>query len=378
MKKLLSVLLVFVMVWGLVGCSSDTGSTGGTDSTPGAPSDTSGGASGPDAGADKDGYVIAFTDAFNGNTFHQEIEQYYTDACEELKAQGIIKDYVLDCANNDAAAQVSQIQNFIMMGVDAIIVDPTSGTALDGAIEEATAAGIPVISFNDGPISSPDAYQILVDCVYNFDYITRWACEKMGGKGDLLLIRGLAGNEYDNQAYQGMQQALADFPDVNVVGEVYGEWNATVAQQEVASILPSLKNVDFVVGQGGDAYGAVQAFQAAGMDVPLITAGHRANFINWWGEAYEKNGYETISGMATPWFGAAAVYYAIDVLDGKDVARYTVYPMELITVENLGEYAGKFDDTWVIATEHDWEWVRSELETQDSDANIPDLVKNHK
>ena len=153
-----------------------------------------------------------------------------------------------------------------MMGVDAIIVDPTSGTALDGAIEEATAAGIPVISFNDGPVSSPDAYQILVDCVYNFDYITRWACEKMGGKGDLLLIRGVAGNEYDNQAYQGMMQALADFPEVNVVGEVYGEWNATVAQQEVASILPSLDNVDFVVGQGGDAYGAVQAFQAAGME----------------------------------------------------------------------------------------------------------------
>ena len=69
-----------------------------------------------------------------------------------------------------------------MMGVDAIIVDPTSGTALDGAIEEAHNAGIPVISFNDGPVSSPYAYQILVDCVYNFDYITRWACEKMGGQ----------------------------------------------------------------------------------------------------------------------------------------------------------------------------------------------------
>lgn len=374
MKKWLSLLLVFVLVLSMAGCSSDSSET-----TPPADAESSSDAdSGSDSAEGGQGYVIAFTDAFNGNTFHQAIEQYYTETCEELKAQGIISDYMLDCANNDPAAQVSQIQNFIMMGVDAIIVDPTSGTALDGAIEEATAAGIPVISFNDGPVSSPDAYQILVDCVYNFDYITRWACEKMGGKGDLLLIRGVAGNEYDNQAYQGMMQALADFPEVNVVGEVYGEWNATVAQQEVASILPSLDNVDFVVGQGGDAYGAVQAFQAAGMEVPLITAGHRANFINWWGEEYKKNGYETISGMATPWFGAAVVYYAIDLLDGKDVAKYTVYPMELITVDNLEEYAGVYDDTWVISTEHDWEWVREVLESQDSDANIPDLVKNHK
>lgn len=371
MKKLLSVLLTLTLALTMVACGQKT---------PANPSQSGAATSGesPEDSGKKDGYVIAFTDAFNGNTFHQTIEKYYNDTCEELKSQGILSDYILDCANGDPAAQVSQIENFIMMGVDAIIVDPTSGTALDGAIEEATAAGIPVISFNDGPVSSPDAYQILVDCVYNFEYITRWACEKMGGKGDLLLIRGLAGNEYDNQAYKGMQKALADFPDVNVVGEVYGEWDATVAQLEVSSILPSLDNVDFVVGQGGDAYGAVQAFQAAGMDVPLITAGHRANFINWWGEEYEKNGYDTISGMATPWFGAAVVYYAIDILDGKDVAQYSVYPMELITTDNLADYAGKFDDTAVIATEHDWDWVRETLESQDSDANIPELVTNNK
>lgn len=55
-----------------------------------------------------------------------------------------------------------------------------------------------------------------------------------------------------------------------------------------------------------------------------------------------------------------------------------MYPMELITTDNLADYAGKFDDTAVIATEHDWDWVRETLESQDSDVNIPELVTNNK
>lgn len=143
MKKLLSVLLTLTLALTMVACGQKT---------PANPSQSGAATSGesPEDSGKKDGYVIAFTDAFNGNTFHQTIEKYYNDTCEELKSQGILSDYILDCANGDPAAQVSQIENFIMMGVDAIIVDPTSGTALDGAIEEATAAGIPVISFMMG------------------------------------------------------------------------------------------------------------------------------------------------------------------------------------------------------------------------------------
>ena len=91
MKKWLSLLLVFVLVLSMAGCSSDSSET-----TPPADAESSSDAdSGSDSAEGGQGYVIAFTDAFNGNTFHQAIEQYYTETCEELKAQGIISDYIL-------------------------------------------------------------------------------------------------------------------------------------------------------------------------------------------------------------------------------------------------------------------------------------------
>lgn len=296
--------------------------------------------------------------------------QYNTAIARE---NGIACAYYMACSNNDNAVQVSQIQNFIMMGADAIIVDPGSATALNGAIDEAVDAGISVLVFNDGPVTTSSCYQLNVDCVYNFGYLAEWACKKLDYKGDVLIIRGLPGNSYDELAYKGMIDVINSYEGMNVVGEVYGEWTSTVAQSEVAAILPSLSNVDMVIGQGGDAYGAAMAFTAAGMDVPLITAGNRGDFLNWWMDEYKKNGYETISGMASPWFAAASLYMMIDILDGVEVPQYMYYPMETITVDNLFDYEG-IADTAVAAEEHDWDWVRETLETQDSAANKPEMV----
>lgn len=337
---------------------------------------------GTDAGAEIDvsaiandqGYKIGFTDNYDGNTLHQQQERYFQELAEVMKENGIISEYYMTVANKDVATQVSQIENFIMMGCDAIIIDPTSSSGLDGAIKEAKDAGVEVMIFNDGPVTSPDCYQLNVDCIYNFGYLTEWACEKLNYEGNVLLVRGIAGTSYDELAYKGAKDVLDKYEGMNVVGEVYGEWTSTVTQTEISAILPSLPKVDLVVGQSGDAYGAAMAFEAAGLDIPLITGGNRGEFLNWWMKANKENGYETISGVATPWFSAAALYMVVDILDGKEVPQYTYYPMDLITQDTLFNFEG-IADTEVATTVHDLEWVRSELETQDSEANKPEMVK---
>ena len=368
MKKILACMLTLAMLLSLFGCSGENNSE--VSSTPNNGNEN---ATSSDVSPEAEGFVIGFSDNFNGNSFHQQQEAYFEELAKEMQAEGIISEYYMAVANNDTATQVSQIENFIMMGCDAIIIDPNSATGLNGVIEEAVEAGITVLVFNDGPVTTPSCYQLNVDCVYNFGYLADWACEKLNYEGDVLVIRGVAGTAYDEMAYQGMMDVLNSYDGINVVGEVYGEWTSTIAQSEVAAILPSLSNVDAVIGQGGDAYGAAQAFIAAGLEVPLITAGNRGDFLNWWMKEYEENGYETISGMASPWFAAASLYLVIDILNGVDVPQYMYYPMELITIDNLMDYEG-IADTAVAADEHDWEWVRENLETQDEVACKPDMV----
>ena len=65
------------------------------------------------------------------------MEAYAQEAADELTETGEISEFVIVEANNDASKQVQQIENFILEGMDAIIIDPISATALTGAIQEA-------------------------------------------------------------------------------------------------------------------------------------------------------------------------------------------------------------------------------------------------
>lgn len=52
-----------------------------------------------------------------------------------------------------------------------------------------------------------------------------------------------------------MREVLDQYPDIKIVAEVYSEWTGSIAQKEIASVLPSLDQVDAVLGEGGDGYG---------------------------------------------------------------------------------------------------------------------------
>ena len=66
---------------------------------------------------------------------------------------GSLRQAILD-ANNSVNTQISQINDLILAKVNVILIDPTSSTALNGVISKAMAAGIKVLVFSDGPVTS--------------------------------------------------------------------------------------------------------------------------------------------------------------------------------------------------------------------------------
>ena len=70
----------------------------------------------------------------------------------------------------------------------------------------------------------------------------------------------LAGVFVDDEISKGINETVAKYPQFKIVGSVHGDWAQEVAQKAVAGILPSLPEVKAVVTQGGDGYGAAQAF----------------------------------------------------------------------------------------------------------------------
>ena len=280
---------------------------------------------------------IALSNNYAGNSWRQAMLKSWGKVGEQAVADGVIAAAdAFTTAENQVTEQAAQIQNLILQGYDAIVINAASPDALNGAVREACDAGITVVSF-DGIVTEPCAWRIAVDFKQMGKDEVLYLSEKMPDGGNLLEIRGLAGVFVDDEISAGIHEGVAETSGFEVVGSVHGDWAQDVSQKAVAGILPSLPEVAAVVTQGGDGFGAAQAFAAAGRPIPLIIMGNRHDELTWWKEQKDANGYETMSVSIAPGVSTLAMWVAQQILDGEDIPKDLTVPFLRIDQDNLEE-----------------------------------------
>jgi ribose transport system substrate-binding protein len=291
-------------------------------------------AAGP-ASADTKDKKIALSNNYAGNSWRQAMLKSWDKVTKKAVADGIVAAAdPFTTSENQVTEQAAQIQNLILQGYNAIVINAASPDALNGVVKQACDAGIIVVSF-DGIVKEPCAWRIAV----NFEAMgaseVEYLAKKMPAGGNVLEIRGLAGVFVDDEISKGINGMIAKNPQFKNVGSVHGNWAQEVAQKEVAGILPSLPEIKAVVTQGGDGYGAAQAFAAAGRPTPLIIMGNRQDELQWWKEQKDKSGYETMSVSIAPGVSTLAFWVAQMILDGKEVPKDLTVPFLRIDQDNL-------------------------------------------
>ena len=285
--------------------------------------------------ADTSGKKIALSNNYAGNSWRQAMLTSWDKITKDAVSKKIVAAAdPFTTAENQATEQAAQIQNMILQGYDAIVINAASPTALNGAIKEACNAGITVVSF-DGIVTEPCAWRIAVDFKAMGESQVEYLAKKMPKGGNLLEIRGLAGVSVDDEIHAGIQAGVQKNSQFKIVGAVNGDWAQDVAQRAVAGILPSLPEIAAVVTQGGDGYGAAQAFAAAKRPTPTIVMGNREDELVWWKQQKDKDGYETMSVSIAPGVSTLAFWVAQQILDGKQVKKDLVVPFLRIDQANL-------------------------------------------
>ena len=153
--------------------------------------------------ADTSGKKIAFSNNYAGNSWRQAMLKSYDAVTKKAVADGVVAAAdVFTTADKEVPTQAAQIQNLILQGYDAIVINAASPDALNGAIKQACDAGIVVVSF-DGIVTEPCAYRVVVD----FKDMGKQEVEQMAKfqpkGGNLLEIRGLAGTSIDEAIHAG-------------------------------------------------------------------------------------------------------------------------------------------------------------------------------
>ena len=296
---------------------------------------------------------IALSNNYAGNSWRQAmLRSWDTNAQAALADGAVAAADAFTTAENQVTEQAAQIQNLILEGYDAIVLNAASPEGLNGAVREACDAGIIVVSF-DGIVTEPCAWRIAVDFhQMGYDEVA-YLAERFPEGGNLLEIRGLAGVFVDDEISGGIHAAVADNPQFTIVGSVHGDWAQDVAQQAVAGILPSMPaDIVAVVTQGGDGYGAAQAFAATDRPMPTIIMGNRHDELTWWKEQKDANGYETMSVSIAPGVSTLAFWVAQQILAGEEVPQDLIVPFLRIDQDNLEENLANTEEGGVANVEY--------------------------
>ena len=286
--------------------------------------------------ADTSDKRIALSNNYAGNSWRQAMLRSWETVTAPAVADGTVAAAdAFTTAENQVTEQAAQIQNLVLEGYDAIVLNAASPDALNGAVKEACDAGVIVVSF-DGIVTEPCAWRIAVDFHQMGKDEVLYLAEKLPEGGNLLEIRGLAGVFVDDAISGGIAEGVSENSQFSIVGSVHGDWDQAKAQAAVSGILPSLPDdIVAVVTQGGDGYGAAQAFAAAGRDMPVIIMGNRQDELQWWSEQKAASGYETMSVSIAPGVSTLAFWVAQQILDGKDVPKDLTVPFLRIDQDNL-------------------------------------------
>lgn len=285
-------------------------------------------------GVKKGPFVIGLSNSFSGNSWRAQMAAEFKFEAEKLKAAGVVKDYVIADATGNTANQIQQIQNLIAKGVDAILVNANSDTALNPVLAAAHKANILIVAF-DNTVTSPYAINVNTDQVKFGAAGAEWLVKKLGGKGNILALNGVAGTPVNAARWNAAKAVFDKNPGIKILSEINANWEQATAQQAVANLLPSFPKIDGIWSQGGAmTLGAIYAFQAAGRPLIPMTGEANNGLLKAWKTNLPK-GFDSIAPAQPPALSVEALRVAVEALKGKDPGQTILLDPPMVTTENL-------------------------------------------
>ncbi|WP_064710180.1 substrate-binding domain-containing protein [Rhizobium bangladeshense] len=199
-----------------------------------------------------------------------EFMQIWTAALQDHPAvkSGEVELTVFD-GRYDALVQQDQFKTMITQKYNAIIFAPIDVDAGASAVQSAVDAGIPVIGSNTRVNSDQLTSYVGSDDTVSGYLEAKSVLDKIGCKGNVVIIEGPVGQSAQIQRLEGNKKALAECPDVKVLEDQTANWSRAEAQTLMENWLTSHPNqINGIIGQNDEmALGAIEAIKAAGLDV---------------------------------------------------------------------------------------------------------------
>ncbi|MEV6400165.1 substrate-binding domain-containing protein [Streptomyces sp. NPDC051907] len=252
----------------------------------------------------------------------------------EAEAAGV--DLTVTDAQNDASQQANQIQNFTGEGVASIIVNPVDSDAAGPAVRAAGKADIPVVAA-DRVVNKADATLVASDNIAGGRLAARTLAEKLGGKGEIVVLQGTAGASASRERGQGFAEGLKAYPGIKVVAKQPADFDRAKGLDVMTNLLQAHPQVTGVFAENDEmALGAVKALGGrAGASVAVVGFDGTPDGL----KAVAAGTLHASVAQQPKELGKIAVQNAVKAAQGKGVAATVMVPVKVVTSKNVADFS---------------------------------------
>ncbi|MBM3708858.1 MAG: sugar ABC transporter substrate-binding protein [Actinobacteria bacterium] len=268
---------------------------------------------------------------------HQGMEEYAATIPD-------IADVTLVDAKNAFETQISQAENAIAQGVDALVLVPLNTIEDSPIVDMCIDAGIPLVSVNRF-LKNQD----LANCYVGSDSLVAgelemgYLAEISEGKGKVIIIQGELDHEAAINRTLGFENIMESYPEMEEVARDTCHWMRDESQVLMENWIQSGIEFDIVACNNDEgAIGAILGMQSQGLDPkPYFIGGIDAtpdalDFLN-------KGFLDCTVFQDAYGQGKGGIEAAVNILQGKAVDDIVWIPYELVTPDDYETYKAKWE-----------------------------------
>ncbi|WP_273853780.1 ribose ABC transporter substrate-binding protein RbsB [Guptibacillus spartinae] len=244
----------------------------------------------------------------------------------EAKDKGM--DVVVVDAQNDAAKQISDVEDLIQQGVDVLLINPTDSAAISTAVQSANSLGIPVVTLDRSAEKGEVATLVSSDNEKGGEMAGEFLVDQLGEGAKVAELEGVPGASATRERGKGFHN-IAD-EKLDVVAKQTANFDRTEGLNTMENLLQGNPDIEAVFAHNDEmALGALQAIQSSGKDILVVGFDGNEDAIN----SIQDGKLSATVAQQPEEIGSLAVQAGVDVLKGNEVDETIPVPLKLVSEE---------------------------------------------
>jgi len=279
-------------------------------------------------------FTVGYDIYWVGNAWSLQLAEEFKYAIQEGYPD-VVEEVFYTSSDGDVSRNLANFEDLVAKGCDIIFITPITPDNLVKSINDAMDKGIKVVVF--GSAIESDNYTAFVN-ISDYEWGVKSAeyiAEAIDGKGKVAMINGIAGTGAAVDTYEGAMSVFEQYPDINTLPEVYGDWDSSKTKIVMQDLLAAHPDIDgiWTFSEPGS---IIEVYIENNLPfVPIPFHGENREMKLW--KQYKDKGLESQVVGKPSTMSVDALHIGMAALMGEPYEKENMLPVAIYTYDDIDD-----------------------------------------